>query len=167
MNESLIFDVQDFAVKDGAGIRTLVFLKGCPLRCVWCSNPESQKYCAEIVFNGRFCQKCHRCVSLCPDKAISYNADGGVIFNDRNICEKCVARFCADACPENAIRTVGRRWTFEELYKKIQSNSLFYRNSGGGVTLSGGEPLSHPEFVHEFLKYLIKSAISVGVETCG
>lgn len=162
----MIFDIQEYSIQDGAGIRTTVFLKGCPLRCRWCDNPEGQMPYPELMHSRVLCNKYHKCLSGCPNSAIALDSYGYPVFT-REICQTCTARGCEERCPERAIKIVGRCWTAEELYDRVSAHALFYRNSGGGVTLSGGEPLAQPEFVEEFLSLCEKTGVSVGVETCG
>jgi len=162
----IIFNIQEFAVNDGEGIRTTIFFKGCPLTCIWCSNPEGQTFLPDLFHNKNLCQKCFECVNSCPHSAVTIDANGSLLF-DRKICSKCVDFECIKNCTSQGIKIIGEDITTKELFDKIITNQLFYRNSGGGVTLSGGEPLSQPEFVKEFLELCTASGISVGVETCG
>lgn len=162
----LIFNIQDFSVQDGPGIRTVVFLKGCLLRCRWCANPEGQEFYPEIIFSRTLCSGCRKCASSCPNSAVSKDEDGFPVFF-RELCRNCLKTQCLEACNTGAIKIIGKYWSAEALYKRVKTNSLFYRNSRGGVTLSGGEPFAQPEFVREFLGQCEKTGISVGAETCG
>jgi pyruvate formate lyase activating enzyme len=161
-----IFNLQEYAIQDGEGIRTTVFLKGCPLKCLWCSNPEGQMFYPELMHSTILCKKCGKCFSKCSNKALSYNSKGYPIFK-RNICLSCQEKLCEKECPEKAIRIVGKYFSANALYEKVKTNSLFYRNSNGGITLSGGEPFAQPKFVKEFVEICEKMGLSVGVETCG
>ncbi len=163
-NLGLIFNIQDFSVHDGPGIRTVIFLKGCPLRCRWCANPEGQEFFPEIMFSRTLCNRCGKCACSC--QAVSIGEDSFPVF-DRTLCINCLKKCCVEVCCESAIRIAGKYWSPESLYKKVRTNSLFYRNSGGGVTLSGGEPFAQPGFVEEFMEHCEKIGISVGAETCG
>ncbi len=162
----LIFNIQDFSVQDGPGIRTVVFLKGCLLRCRWCANPEGQEFYPEIMFSRTLCSGCKKCASSCPNSTVLIDEDGYPVFY-RELCRNCLKTQCWEVCNTGAIKIAGKFWSAEALYKRVKTNSLFYRNSGGGVTLSGGEPFAQPEFVREFLEQCEKTGISVGAETCG
>jgi len=140
-----VFNIQGFSLQDGPGIRTTVFFKGCPLRCPWCSNPESQKPFAEIALNSFFCNKCGRCIEVCDVQAISLCEDGVMINRERCIvnCAKCVG-----ACGPGAFRVYGKEMTLGEVLQKVIRDKSFYQTSGGGVTAGGGgEPLMQSEFV--------------------
>jgi len=164
--QGLIFDIQDYGVADGPGVRTVVFLKGCLLRCPWCANPEGQRQEAELMHSRHRCRKCHGCMEACSKNAISINQDGFPIF-DRRICLKCKDKSCATVCSAKASRIVGSSTRAGDLYNRVKQSSLFFRNSGGGVTLSGGEPLLQGAFVRDFLRECGKTGLSVGVESCG
>ena len=162
----LIFNIQEYSVQDGMGIRTTVFLKGCPLRCQWCANPEGQSPYPELMHRRALCKRRHKCLSRCRHNAVSLDPEGYPVFQ-RGICQTCEEMACEKACPEKAVTIAGAYWDAESLYEKISAAMLFYRNSGGGVTLSGGEPLAQPEFVEAFLALCEKTGLSVGVETSG
>jgi len=165
-HETIIFDIQDYCVDDGPGVRTVVFFKGCYLRCQWCSNPESQLFEPEISFSRVKCKDHRKCEKACPYSNIDFtNVENPLI--DRKKCTVCELKVCIETCPENALRIVGCPITVLDLFKKVKKNSLLFRNSGGGITLSGGEPLAHPDFVREFLKKTMAIGFSVGIETCG
>ena len=164
--EGAVFDIQDLAVTDGAGLRTVVFLKGCPLRCRWCANPEGQERGRELMNVRSTCERCMACASVCPSGAVSVGSDGGPVFA-REACSRCADTPCVARCPTRSLRTVGREWTADALYARVRQNAIFYRNSGGGVTLSGGEALAQPMFVRGFLARCAPVGLSVGVETCG
>jgi pyruvate formate lyase activating enzyme len=158
-----VFDVQRFSLHDGPGIRTVVFLKGCPLRCAWCANPESQQAAPQIAWFESLCAGCGRCVPACPRGAISI--DGGRVRTDRRLCTACGE--CAAACSRGARRLMGREATVDEVMNEVRRDAVFYRRSGGGVTFSGGEPLAQPEFLLECLRRCRRWGYHTAVETCG
>lgn len=167
--KALIFDIQDLSVQDGPGIRTTVFMKGCPLKCRWCANPEGQKPFPELIHIHTLCQKSYNCISVCPYKSVSIDtihANNFPNFN-RDICKTCETRECVDSCPSRAIKFAGRYLSLEELLKRIKPNLAFYKNSGGGITFSGGEPFLQTDFIKKFIEYTSSLGISIGVETCG
>ncbi|MCD6317639.1 glycyl-radical enzyme activating protein, partial [Candidatus Aerophobetes bacterium] len=161
--KGLIFKFQRYAIQDGPGIRTSVFLKGCPLRCKWCSNPESWFPYQEIFFRQEKCFQCGDCIYACPRKAITWNNDG--IQINRKLCDGCGK--CVAVCPTDALSLVGRYFSLKEVMEEIEKDVLFYYNSGGGVTLTGGEPTMQIGFVAELAKRLQKERISVALDTCG
>ncbi|MBI2859695.1 MAG: glycyl-radical enzyme activating protein [Chloroflexi bacterium] len=159
-----VFNVQRFSLHDGPGIRTVVFLKGCPLRCKWCSNPESWGRYPEIMFDpGKCLPGCSRCVAACPADALV--AGEGAIKLSRVACDRCSK--CVEVCPAEALTRVGSDVAVEQLMVEIEKDSLFYRNSGGGVTASGGEPLAQPEFVRSVFQACKGAGISTALETSG
>ncbi len=158
-----VFDIQRFSLHDGPGIRTLVFLKGCPLRCTWCSNPESQKFLREIMFNASKCIDCGTCSEICPQNAIRKNRSFHRI--DRELCDTCGN--CCEECPTQALQWSGKHMSVAEVLAEIEKDREFYENSGGGVTFSGGEPLSQPEFLKNLLIECHSHGIHTAVETCG
>lgn len=159
--KGLIFNIQKFSIHDGHGIRTLIFMKGCPLSCVWCCNPESQHFTEEVMFVRKNCIGCYKCVEACPQKAI--NPD--TLETGRALCTVCGA--CAEVCYANARKKVGRWVTVGELMEEIEKDRLIYRNSGGGITVGGGEPTSQPEFVAALIKECKLLNIHTAIETCG
>ena len=159
----MIFNIQKCSIHDGHGLRTLVFFKGCPLRCQWCSNPESQAYGPEVMESQGKCIGCMACIEVCPRSAITPQADGLKI--DRSSCNNCLK--CADRCYAASKYPVGRDYGVEELYKQIERDRGFYDIKGGGVTFSGGEPLTQPRYLTEIARVCREGAIDVAVESCG
>lgn len=159
----IVFNIQRFSVNDGPGIRTLVFFKGCPLKCIWCSNPESQKISKEVSYIKKICIKCQLCVKNCPQGALFFYKNN-IFYSDKNciLCGKCV-----QLCPVNARKIEGKEYTVEELFKEVYKDIVFFKTSGGGVTISGGEPYSQYEFLNSFLKKCRKEGLNTAVETCG
>lgn len=158
--QGVVTDIQRFSIHDGPGIRTLVFLKGCPLRCPWCSNPETQLRDPEIAYFEHRCIGCGRCVAVCHSSAIK---EIGII--EREKCDLCGE--CVEACPAKAIQRIGESTSAVQLYNEVLKDEAFYKNSSGGVTFSGGEPLTQPEFLISMLDRLEKANIHVAIETSG
>lgn len=161
----LVFNIMRFALHDGPGIRTTVFLKGCPLRCWWCHNPESESQEPEVLYFQERCIGCGECVRACPHGALSLDAAGEHVVRDPSRCEPCGE--CAEACPTGARQLVGRRMTVAEVVREVAKDQVFFDESGGGVTISGGEPLMQPEFVEELLSALRGRRIRTALDTCG
>lgn len=160
--EGVISDIKRFAVHDGDGIRTTVFLKGCPLKCIWCHNPESIGRKPQIAYYSNKCIGCGECVAACPHGA--HSMESGHVF-DREKCAGCGA--CEAACLGGAITFYGKTVTVGELLPLLLEDKAFYDNSGGGVTLSGGECLMQADFCAELLKALKAQGIHTAVDTCG
>ena len=161
----LVFDVKRFAIHDGPGIRTTVFLKGCPLSCAWCHNPESQRREPELLVRSERCVACGTCVSACPNGAIARQSSRAKPETDRSRCTGCGA--CVTACIPRARTVVGQARSVDDLLAEIERDTLFYDQSGGGVTLSGGEPLAQQEFASELLRRCRSQRIHTAVDTCG
>ena len=161
--KAAIFDIQRFSVHDGPGIRTLVFFKGCPLECIWCSNPESQSLNRERAYIKGRCIYCCKCVTACTNKAPVVKSKK-IIFKKNlcNLCEKCV-----EACSANAIIIYGNEINSNDLMKEIRKDSVFFKNSGGGVTFGGGEPLIWSKFIKELSIKCKAENIKTAIETCG
>lgn len=172
-NKTLITSLQRFSVNDGPGFRTNVFLKGCPLKCKWCHNPETQSFRPEIYWKKRSCVQCGACYDACPEEAIrlpiSYeqataeNSDYYKIYYGKcNFCMKCV-----DICKYSALEKVGEPLSIKEIIEEVEKDRLFYNNSNGGLTISGGEPLAHSEFSLSLLDAAIENDLHVCVDTSG
>lgn len=164
--KGLVFDIQRYSIHDGPGIRTVIFLKGCPLRCLWCSNPESQKETIELEFRSRLCEHHALCIPACPEGAIHPDpfTDPAAKINylKCNLCGDCVR-----VCPTGALHLIGQEFTAQEILQEVLKDTAFYRRSGGGMTLSGGEPFSQPDFSLELLALCYQSGIHTAVETSG
>ncbi len=158
----LIVEVRRGSVDDGPGIRSVVFFKGCPLRCVFCHNPETQTTAPEIAFIRERCLQCGRCAEACPQAAI----DGGSCSRvNRRRCNLCGR--CQKVCPADALQIIGAYWPIDRLLEILLRDVVFYRHSGGGVTLSGGECTLFPDYVGTLLQRLKAAQIHVAIETCG
>ena len=163
MATGLVFDIRRYSIHDGPGIRTTVFFKGCPLACFWCHNPESQASGPEIFYRESRCVRCKACAAACMNEAISWK--DGVPTVDPERCERCGV--CAEACVADARELVGREMTAAEVMAEVERDTPFYEESGGGVTLSGGEPLMQPEFARELLEACKARGIHTALDTCG
>jgi len=156
-----IYDLHRFSTIDGNGIRTVVFLKGCPLRCIWCHNPESQDHQTELLYYETNCIKCGSCVQICSRRALSLNE---TIEIDRSKCTLCLD--CVDKCPRGALKAAGYETTTSELLKEILKDKKYFDLSGGGVTLSGGEPILQHDQLHNLVIKMRRAGVSVDIETC-
>lgn len=163
-DKAVITDIQKFSVHDGPGIRTIVFLKGCPLKCRWCQNPETLKKEPELMFDPKNCIGCGLCLEVCPQEAISTD-ENGMIITKRDRCNLCGE--CVQVCSPQAREIVGKVVTLDEVYKKVMDDEVFYKNSGGGITLSGGEVTTHSLFARNLLKRIKESNINTVIETSG
>lgn len=159
----MVFNIQRFCIDDGPGIRTLVFMKGCPLNCIWCHNPESKKMSREIFYLAEKCVGCKMCETVCP--ADCHKFENNIHFFDRRNCTACSK--CVTACMNGALETVGYEVTPENVMKEILKDKAYYENSNGGMTLSGGEPMYQFEFTSELLKMAKQNSIHTCMETCG
>jgi pyruvate formate lyase activating enzyme len=161
--KGVVFNIQKFSVQDGPGIRTTVFMKGCLLKCPWCSNPEGMRFVSEIMANDRKCIGCKKCVEVCPVNAIS--TDDTIRTIDWNLCINCLE--CAKVCPSHSIEIVGRHMTVDEVFKIVARDMPFYRNTSGGATVSGGEPLQQWQWVLEFFKTCKQEGLHTALDTTG
>lgn len=162
-SEGIVFDIQRFSIHDGPGIRTLVFLKGCSLRCEWCSNPESQQFAPEVLFDPARCIACENCLNICTHEALQKNGER-LLFKKEN-CVNCGE--CVEKCYAEARVLKGRKMTVEAVVEEVLKDEPFYSDSGGGLTLSGGEPLDQPDFAASILKVCKEMALHTAVETAG
>jgi pyruvate formate lyase activating enzyme len=159
--KGIIFDIKRFAVEDGPGIRTTVFFKGCPLRCKWCHNPESWTSGPELSFAVEKCIGCGRCKEVCPNKAILLTDGKAETAADKcNFCGR-----CAEVCSAGAKKIIGRCVSAEEIVNQVEKDLVFYEQSGGGVTFSGGEPLMQADFLDELLEECTKRRIHTAIDT--
>jgi pyruvate formate lyase activating enzyme len=163
MMRGLVFDIQRAALHDGPGIRTTVFLKGCPLRCAWCHNPESWHAAVELSFDPEACAHCFACVPACPNGA--QQESGGRHVLERRRCLACGS--CVEACSHGALQLVGRQMTVDQVLEVVERDRPFYTRGGGGLTVSGGEPLSQAAFARELLKAAQARALPTCLDTCG
>lgn len=163
MSQGMVYNIQRMSTKDGPGVRTTVFLKGCPLRCLWCSNPESQKVNPQLLFFPSLCTGCGACLNLCPHHAISMR--DGKAHQDHALCQHCGA--CTTLCPTQAREMSGKNMSVDEVMAVVKKDALFYENSGGGVTFGGGEPTAAGQFFLDLVSASLDEGFHVAVDTCG
>ncbi|NLO46935.1 MAG: glycyl-radical enzyme activating protein [Clostridiales bacterium] len=157
-SEGIVFNIQRYSIDDGPGVRTTVFVKGCPLTCLWCSNPESQNPMPEVSYRYTSCKRCGTCVDACPVHAISLTHDG--VHIDRKLCTSCGS--CIESCLYEALAMSGKKMTVDEVFKVACKDKDYFEVSGGGLTVSGGEILAQPDFVAE----LFRRCRDEGIHTC-
>jgi len=163
-----VLNIQHFCTHDGPGIRTTVFLKGCTLRCKWCCNPESIASQPELAYDAKKCvgaRECGRCLTACPESAIDPLGANGKVRIDWDLCTNCGK--CVPACPSKALDTMGREMSVEEVLAEVEQDATFYRELGGGITLSGGECLTQPEFCAALLAEARRRGLTTAIETAG
>lgn len=162
--DSLILNIQKYSIHDGEGIRTTVFFKGCPLNCIWCHNPESQSYAVEILYNQEKCTSCGRCAAYCPSGIIRVK-EGAYPIPEKG-CERCGN--CVQQCFYGVREMLGKRYSVLELMRELDKDKMFYEESGGGVTLSGGEVMTQKmDYLMEILKKCHQKGYPVNIDTCG
>lgn len=169
--KGMVLRIERTSIHDGDGLRTVVFMKGCPLKCLWCSTPESQEIKVELGHSSNKCNKCGLCIDLCPQKALAFSSGSidsvdlseNKIIIDRDKCDMCL--ICYDKCPYSAYKKYGSLMSAEELAREISKDEIFYFHSGGGVTFSGGEPLNQSDFVAETMRLCKDMGIHTAIET--
>lgn len=163
MDKGIVFNIQKFSIHDGPGIRTTVFFKGCPLQCKWCSNPESQLKKTQILYDHTKCTLCKTCIQICPQKAIAMDDNHITIAFDK--CNGCLQ--CVRACPSKALLQEGNQKSIEEIVATCLQDKDFYEESNGGITISGGEGMSQPQFLKRLITKLKEHHLHVAIETTG
>ena len=162
-DKGLVFQIQKMSTEDGPGIRTTVFMKQCPLKCVWCHNPESILKKPQLEWLKHKCIGCKTCIETCQEDALIFSKTGLNI--DREKCTSCGE--CAEACPSTALNMLGKWWNLNDLFREVEKDKIYYIKSEGGITISGGEPTQQPEFTEQFLKKCKENGISTALDTCG
>ena len=162
-DEGIIFNIQRFSIHDGPGIRTTIFMKGCPLRCEWCSNPESQDFFPNLMVRDIQCKGCGQCVLACSQGAMTINEMGRKI--DWGKCNQCLQ--CVSSCIYQSLNVCGKYMKLEEVLSEVLKDKAFYKNSGGGVTISGGECLSQSKFTLKLLKACKREGLHTALDTSG
>lgn len=162
-NTGIVFNIQRYSIDDGPGVRTTVFMKGCPLACLWCSNPESQSGLPEVTYRYTSCKRCGTCVKVCPEQAVTLSNDG--VHIDRVKCTVCGE--CVKNCLPEALQISGKRMTLDEVWKVVKKDADYYEASGGGVTASGGEILAQADFVAALLKRCREAGYHTCADTSG
>ena len=165
IDRGTILHIEKMALFDGEGMRTVVFLKGCPLRCQWCSTPESQNPALQLGYNPDKCTGCQKCVAICPRNAILTNDGRRTVKTDPKMCSLCFK--CVDVCPVKARKQYGRQVNPRQIIQEVEKDEIFYFHSGGGVTLSGGEPLVQSEFTKAILSGCKERGLHTAIETSG
>jgi pyruvate formate lyase activating enzyme len=158
-----ILEIQRMSTEDGPGLRTTVFFKGCSLKCAWCHNPESIRKKIQLQWIGNRCIGCHICLETCPNHLLSFDEQGLVM--DREHCQACGK--CVEACPSTALEALGKIWRLSDLIREVKKDKAYFDQSGGGVTISGGEPTLQPKFAAALLKGLKEQGVQTALDTCG
>jgi len=162
-NEGIVFNIQRYSIDDGPGLRTTVFMKGCPLTCLWCSNPESQCMLPEVTYRYTACKRCGTCVKVCPVHAVTLDDDG--VHIDRSICTRC--EMCIKNCVPEALKMSGKKMTVDEVFKIVKKDADNYEASGGGITCSGGEIMAQADFVAALFKKCREAGFKTNADTSG
>ena len=161
--KGVILDIQKFSIHDGPGIRTTVFLKGCPLNCLWCHNPESKNFKPQLSYDMDKCVMCRKCEAVCPEKVHKF--ENNMHYADYPACSLCGR--CIEVCPAGALSIYGKIMSVDEIITEVEKDKKFFETTGGGITISGGEPLSQPEFSAALAKAAKEHSIHVTIETSG
>lgn len=165
VKKGIVFNIVHGSMVDGYGIRTTIFLKGCPLHCKWCCNPEGQKFDPELRYVETLCKGCMKCIDVCPEGAIQKSEAGETVAIDRDRCTNCMK--CIESCFFGALEKFGEYYTVDELFDIIRRDTAYYKSSGGGVTIGGGEASMHTDFTLALIRKCKENFIHVAVDTCG